>query len=85
MILAAEFPQEPSQDTLEIFTAPVLEEAVPVLLSREQVSVFKPRVIGMVSCCNDCFDSDTSTKNTQDCLSLAVGAPSAGIEAAWGI
>lgn len=85
MILAAEFPKEPSQDMLEIFTAPVLEEAVPVLLSREQGSVFKPRVIGMVFCSNDCFDSDMSTKPTQHCLSRAVHAPFAGTEAAWGI
>lgn len=34
----------------------------------------------MVFCCNDCFDSDT-----QDCLSCAVGTPTAGIQAAWGI
>lgn len=85
MILAAEFPKELSQDMLEIFTAPGLEEAVPVLLSREQGSVFKPRVIGMVFHCNDCFDSDTSTENRQDCLSRAVGAPSTGIKAVWGI
>lgn len=34
----------------------------------------------MVFRCNDCFDSDT-----QDCLSCAVGTPTAGIQAAWGI
>jgi len=85
LILATAFPEEPSQDILEIFTAPVLEETVPVLLSREQGRVFKPRVTGMVFCSKDCFDSDISTKNKQDCFSCAVGAPSAGILAAWGI
>lgn len=42
--------------------------------------MFKPRVIGMAFLCNVCFDSDT-----QDCFSCAVGAPTAGIQAAWGI
>lgn len=85
LILAAEFPKDPSQDMVEIFTAPVLGEAVSVLLSREQGNVFKPRVIAMVFCCNDCFDSDKRTKNTQGCLSCAIGAPSAGIQMAQGI
>lgn len=74
MILAAEFPKETSQDMLEIFTAPVLEEVVSVLLSREQRSVFELRVIGMVFPFNDCFDSNMSTQTRQDCLSHAVGA-----------
>lgn len=63
----------------------MLKEAVLALLSREQGSVLKPRVIGMIFCCNDCFDSDVSTKTTQGCLAHAVGTPSAGIQGTWWI
>lgn len=48
---------------LEILTVHVFEEAKPVLLGREQGSMFKPRVISMVLPCNHCVGSDARTGN----------------------